>query len=65
MVRYEDECVGCSAPAYPCMGDSCPNLNVPHLECDDCGQEVDDLYEYDDEQICEDCRLKRFTKVDV
>jgi DNA-directed RNA polymerase subunit RPC12/RpoP len=65
MIRYENECVGCSTPAYPCMGDSCPNLNVPHLYCDECGFDVDDLYEYDDEQICEECLLKRFNKVKV
>lgn len=64
MIRYEDECVGCPAE-IGCFGSACPNLNVPHLECDDCGQEVDDLYEYDDEQICEECLLKRFDKVKV
>ena len=41
MITYEDECCGCATPAYPCMGDACPNRNVPHLYCDRCKEEAD------------------------
>ena len=64
-IRYEDECCGCAVPGYPCMGDACPNRNVPHLECDECHEEVDDLYETKNGQLCEECVLKMFEKVVV
>ena len=47
MITYENECCGCAVPAYPCMGDACPNRNVPHLYCDRCKEEADTLYEYE------------------
>ena len=28
MITYENECCGCAVPAYPCMGDACPNRHV-------------------------------------
>ena len=58
MIKYEDECCGCAVPAYPCLGSSCPNRNVPHYYCDTCGEEVGEFYVVDDstdEYICEDC----------
>lgn len=64
MIDYEDECVGCPRE-MGCLGSSCPNRNVPHLYCDDCEEEVEDLYDYAGEQLCEECLLKRFDKVEV
>ena len=63
MVTYENECVHCG---LPCLGPDCPNLNVKHYYCDNvnCGADVDVLYEYDGEQLCEDCLLKTVPKVD-
>lgn len=51
MVEYEDECVGCP----PEM--SCPNMNVPHYYCDECGDETT-LYQYGDLQLCEKCLME-------
>lgn len=39
-------------------------MNVPVLTCDECWDEVDELYWYHGEQICADCLLKEFDKVD-
>ena len=36
---YEDECVGCPKE-LGCMGNACPNRNVPHYDCDECGEEL-------------------------
>ena len=53
MVRFEDECVGCPTE-MGCLGNSCPYRNVPHLYCDKCGEEFDELYDLDGEQLCAD-----------
>lgn len=64
MITYEDECCGCAAPAYPCMGDECPNRNVKHLYCDKCGDDVERLYKYDGQEVCEVCLLKEFEVIE-
>ena len=56
MVTYENECC-CCPKEMGCLGERCPNQNVEHLICDDCGKDVDELYEYDGEQLCLDCLL--------
>lgn len=56
MIQYEDECVGCD---LPCLGVSCPNRNVPHCFCDECGEETEHLYEIDGEELCDICYEKR------
>lgn len=63
MTKYEDECCGCSIPAYPCLGSSCPNLNVKHYYCDECGEE-EQLYSFDGEELCISCIENRLEKVD-
>ena len=64
MVKYEDECCGCSAIGKQCMGRSCPNLNVPHYYCDHCGDGLsyDEVYEVDGEELCEYCLKSLFKK---
>ena len=63
MITYEDECVGCPTE-MGCMGSACPYRNVPHLYCDKCEEEVEKLYKYDGEEICEDCLLKEFEVIE-
>lgn len=65
-IRVSDECVGCPTEKG-CVGDSCPNRNVNHYFCDDCGDEhwADELYHYEDEMLCVHCLLKRFEKVGI
>lgn len=62
MIKYEDECVGCPKE-MGCLGDACPNRNVPYYFCDDCGEELDPDEMYGDiegEIFCEDCFKKRY-----
>ncbi len=62
MVKYENECV-CCPPEMGCLGDSCPNRNVMHLYCDKCKDDVEVLYDYDGEELCEECLLDSFKKI--
>jgi hypothetical protein len=59
MLKYENRCCGCAVPAYPCLGASCPNRHVPVHYCDKCDPKcenpLDEVYEYDGEELCEDC----------
>ena len=61
MIEYENECCDCG---LPCLGNSCPNRNVPHFYCDDCGCE-EDLYEFENKQLCIDCIKERLVKVNA
>ena len=63
MVKYENQCCGCATESYPCIGNSCPNRNVPVLVCDECGFEEDILYEYDGQQLCKTCVLGKLDKI--
>ena len=47
-----------------CMGSACPNRNVKHLYCDKCGDDVEKLYKYDGQEICEECLLKEFEVIE-
>ena len=62
MVKYENECVGCSTIFGNCLGKACPNRNVPRYYCDECGEE-DDLYDFDDRQLCIECIKNLLDKV--
>lgn len=62
MVKRESGCVSCG---LPCLGRACPHYEEITLVCDKCGHSVDDLYEYDGGQVCEECLINNFTKVDV
>ena len=60
MLRIEDECVGCP-PEMGCIGSACENKNVPHLYCDECGDDADILYlNSSGERVCKDCLLKDY-----
>lgn len=64
MIEYENECVGCS-PDMGCLGSSCPYMNVARFYCDKCKNEVEELYKYEDKELCADCVLKELEKVEV
>lgn len=63
MVKYENECVDCAVPGYPCRGSACPLRKVPHFLCDKCKSE-ETLYEYEGQELCADCLLAKFEKVE-
>ena len=65
MIKYEDECCGCATESYPCLGSACSNRNVPHFYCDKCGEDVEELYKVDGEELCEDCLKNNFEKVEL
>ena len=63
---YENECVDCKGMGLDCIGEACPNRNVPHYYCDKCkdGFTPKSLYIYEgDEQLCANCLLEKFETV--
>lgn len=62
MVWYENECCDCASPMYPCRGESCSFRRVPHYYCDKCKENVEELYEVDGEELCEDCLKDMFRR---
>lgn len=63
MIRYENHCCGCAVPAYPCIGDSCPYVNVPVRYCDYCDKDSYAKYDIEGEHYCEDCAKKYLKEV--
>lgn len=65
MVKIENHCCDCAVPGYPCLGASCPNRRVEVHYCDECGEEIyGDVYEVDEEELCEYCLKEKFRKED-
>lgn len=60
MIVIENECVDCE---LPCIGTSCKYFNVTRYYCDECEYE-DLLYEFDGQQLCTECILKRLDVVE-
>lgn len=63
-IREENRCCGCAVPAYPCLGDSCELRHYRTLYCDKCENEVERLYKYGGDEICEECLLKEFEVIE-
>ena len=55
MKLIENRCFDCSSPAYPCRGSLCPNRHVEVHYCDRCGEELDEVYEVDGVELCDEC----------
>ena len=62
MLIFENNCSGCHDDGY-CIS-NCPHKKVPHLYCDKCKDEVDDLYDVAGKQLCDVCALS-FLKIDI
>ena len=62
MVRYENRCCDCAVPGYPCRGSACPLINVEVHYCDVCGDELDEVYDVDGEELCEHHLKERFRR---
>ena len=62
MKCVENDCVGCPS-GMPCLGSSCPYMNVTHFYCDECKDEAP-LYEYDGEELCIECIKNRLSHVE-
>ena len=65
MIGYRDNCVGCFSVGLSCLGDSCPNKHVPYIECDKCGEEVDEVYDIDGEHVCNECLMSIYPVIRV
>ena len=66
MKEWRNNCMGCSTESYPCLGDACQYRHVPYLICDECGDDnCEELYVVDEEELCEDCFLKRFPTITI
>lgn len=63
MKRIENACLDCTGMGKPCMGSTCPQREAVIYECDECHEEVDELYELDGEELCKYCVLDRLEKV--
>lgn len=59
MVKIQDDCVDCATGTYPCLGKTCPYVNVTHYYCDSCGDDVDVLWNTDDGELCLNCLSER------
>lgn len=57
MRMLENDCVGCET----CV--NCGRGDYTAYCCDECGNE-DTLYDFDGYEICADCLLSRFNKVE-
>lgn len=66
MKRIENYCRSCASPGYPCMENDCPNRDVVVHYCDKCDPEchypLEEVYEVDGKELCEDCLKKLFIK---
>ena len=63
MKRIENHCYSCNLLCT----DLCELRKVPVWYCDHCEREFDpaSLYDYDGEDLCEECLLKEFVPVSV
>ena len=61
-MKYTD--TGCVDCQLPCLKQSCPNFEVTHYRCDECGEEDITLYEFDGQELCVDCVVKQLHVVD-
>ena len=62
MTKIENHCCDCATPGYPCIGNACHLRKVVVHYCDRCGEELDDIYDVDDEELCEECLKENFRR---
>jgi hypothetical protein len=66
MTRVENHCCDCAVPSYPCRGSACPLTRVKVSYCDKCDPKchnpLDEVYEVDGEELCEECLKDLFRK---
>ena len=64
MVRYENHCCDCATESYPCIGMACSLRRVEVHYCDRCNEELDEIYDVDGEELCEECLKEMFRRND-
>ena len=61
MIKRENHCCSCAVPGYPCLGGSCPYVNVSVYYCDDCDSDTYAEYNIGGAHYCEK-HLKEYLK---
>lgn len=64
MVKYENHCCDCATGNYPCLGMLCSLRNVEVHYCDRCGDEIEEIFDVDGEELCEECLKEMFRRND-
>ena len=62
MVKIENHCCDCATPGYPCRGSLCPLTHVEVHYCDKCGDELNEIYDVEDKELCEYCLKDMFRR---
>lgn len=62
MKRVENHCCDCATGSYPCIGNACPRRQVEVHYCDLCNDELDEIYDVDGEELCEECLKEMFRR---
>ena len=57
----ESDCVDCG---LPCMYKACPHYEVVRYICDNCKDDVYELYHFEGQELCGDCVLEQLEKVE-
>lgn len=60
MIKILNMCCDCAAPGYPCRGNACELRHVEVHCCDECGTELNRIYEVDDGEYCRACHEELF-----
>jgi Zn finger protein HypA/HybF involved in hydrogenase expression len=63
MMKYENDCCGCTSVGLPCLGSMCGKRRTPHYYCDKCKEETT-LYKFDGKELCPDCILEQLQVVE-
>ena len=62
MIIRESDCCDCG---LPCIGFSCKYFETIRCVCDNCQSDMEDLYWWEDEQLCIDCIIEQLEKVEI
>ena len=62
MVRYENQCCDCATEGYPCLGSACSRRNTAVHYCDRCSEELNEIYDVESEELCEECLKEMFRR---
>lgn len=52
----------CATEGYPCRGNACSLRQVEVHYCDLCNDELDEIYDVDGEELCEECLKEMFRR---
>ena len=61
MIVTENECVDCG---LPCIHESCRHWAVTRFYCDKCHEDVENLYYFEDQELCIDCIEQQLERVE-